>query len=66
MEKLHLTHSVVHGAPEHFANLAYLIGLDPCFEESVLVIAKQGNMIIGEFGRLPMLEWTDSIGLWQP
>ena len=33
-----LTHLVVYGDREHFANLAYLTGFDPRFEEALLVI----------------------------
>jgi hypothetical protein len=39
MDRLGLTHLVVYGDREHFANLAWLTGLDPRFEEAVLVIS---------------------------
>ena len=39
MEKLGLTHLVVYGDREHFANLAYLTGFDPRFEEALLVVS---------------------------
>jgi Xaa-Pro aminopeptidase len=38
MERLDLTHLVIYGDREHFANLAYLTGFDPRFEEAVLVV----------------------------
>lgn len=34
-----LTHVVVYADREHFANLAYLTGYDPRFEESLLIVA---------------------------
>ncbi len=46
MEKLGLTHLVVYGDREHFANLAYLTGFDPRFEEAVLIIARQGHPLL--------------------
>ena len=38
MEERKLTHLVVYGDREHFANLAYLTGFDPRFEEAVLIV----------------------------
>ena len=38
IEERKLTHLVVYGDREHFANLAYLTGFDPRFEEAVLII----------------------------
>jgi hypothetical protein len=38
-----LTHLVVFGDREHFANLAWLTGFDPRFEEAVLLIAVDGG-----------------------
>src|SRR5271169_5972636 len=38
MESRRLTHLVIYGDREHFANLAYLTGFDPRFEEALLVI----------------------------
>ncbi|MFA5794155.1 MAG: hypothetical protein WC980_03710 [Candidatus Brocadiia bacterium] len=38
MKERRLTHLVVYADREHFANLAYLTGFDPRFEEAVLVI----------------------------
>jgi Xaa-Pro aminopeptidase len=46
METLGLTHLVVYGDREHFANLAYLTGFDPRFEEAVLVVARQGDPLL--------------------
>ena len=40
MESHGLDYLVVYGDREHFANLAYLTGLDPRFEEAVLVISQ--------------------------
>jgi len=36
-----LTHLVVYGDREHFANLAYLTGFDPRFEEALLILSPQ-------------------------
>jgi hypothetical protein len=36
-----LTHLVVYGDREHFANLAYLTGFDPRFEEALLVVRRE-------------------------
>jgi Xaa-Pro aminopeptidase len=49
MAERKLTHLVVYGDREHFANLAYLTGFDPRFEESLMVIAPEGKslMIVG-------------------
>jgi Xaa-Pro aminopeptidase len=38
MKALKLTHIVVYADREHFANLAYLTGFDPRFEESLLIV----------------------------
>lgn len=46
MERLNLTHMVVYGDREHFANLAYLTGFDPRFEEAMLIIACQGDPLL--------------------
>jgi len=46
MEELGLTHLVVYGDREHFANLAYLTGFDPRFEEAVLIIAHRGGPLL--------------------
>ena len=39
MAGLGLTHLVVYGDREHFANLTYLTGFDPRFEEALLVLS---------------------------
>jgi Xaa-Pro aminopeptidase len=46
MEPLGLTHLVVYGDREHFANLAYLTGFDPRFEEALLVVGRQGDPLL--------------------
>jgi len=46
MERLGLTHAVVYGDREHFANLAWLTGFDPRFEEAVLIVGRQGNPLL--------------------
>ena len=43
---------VVYGDPEHRGNLTYLCGLDPRFEEAVLVVGKhRRSMLVGTEGR---------------
>ncbi len=46
MDRLGLTHLVVYGDREHFANLAWLTGFDPRFEEAVLIIAQRGDPLL--------------------
>ena len=46
MEELKITHTVVYGDREHFANLAYLTGFDPRFEESLLIMGNVGTPLI--------------------
>ena len=46
MDKIGLTHLIVYGDREHFANLMYLTWFDPRFEESILVIKKDGKPLI--------------------
>ncbi|HHW49463.1 MAG TPA: M24 family metallopeptidase [Clostridiaceae bacterium] len=46
MEELGLTHLVVYGDREHFANLAYLSGMDPRFEEALLIMSSTGIPLI--------------------
>ncbi|MBL7199589.1 MAG: hypothetical protein ISS56_05530 [Anaerolineae bacterium] len=41
MDEHGLTHLVVYGDREHFANLAYLTGFDPRFEEALLIVGPQ-------------------------
>ncbi|MFN8440219.1 MAG: hypothetical protein U0175_05600 [Caldilineaceae bacterium] len=40
------THLVVYGDREHFANLAYLTGFDPRFEEALLIVRQQGTPLL--------------------
>jgi hypothetical protein len=46
MEELKITHIVVYGDREHFANLTYLTGFDPRFEESLLIIGRTATPLI--------------------
>jgi Xaa-Pro aminopeptidase len=46
MEELKLTHIVVYGDREHFANLTYLTGFDPRFEESLLIVSRTMTPLI--------------------
>lgn len=46
MDRLGLTHLVVYGDREHFANLAWLTGFDPRFEEAVLVVGGQSDPLL--------------------
>ena len=52
MEKLNLTHFVVFGDREHSANIAYLSGYDPRFEEALLIVDKDGKprILVGNEG----------------
>jgi len=46
MDRLGLTHLVVYGDREHSANLAYLTGLDPRFEEALLILRVDGTPLL--------------------
>jgi hypothetical protein len=46
MEELRLSHLVVYGDREHFANLAYLTNFDPRFEEALLVIGPESKPLL--------------------
>ena len=46
MGKQKLTHLVVDGDREHFANLAFLTGFDPRFEEALLILSPAGNPLL--------------------
>lgn len=46
MERRALTHLVVYGDREHFANLAWLTNIDPRFEEMLLVIGPAAKPLI--------------------
>jgi hypothetical protein len=43
MDARQLTHLVVYGDREHFANMAYLTNFDPRYEEALLVIGRHGS-----------------------
>src|SRR6185295_9437338 len=43
MEERKLTHTIVYADREHFANLAYLTGFDPRFEEALLLLMPEGS-----------------------
>jgi Xaa-Pro aminopeptidase len=46
MEPRGLAHLVVYGDREHFANLAYLTGFDPRFEEALLIVGRSGSPLL--------------------
>lgn len=46
MKVRQLTHLVVYGDREHFANLMYLVHFDPRFEEAILIIRGEGAPLI--------------------
>ena len=46
MEEHKLTHTVVYADREHFANLAYLTGFDPRFEEALLIVRRKATPLI--------------------
>lgn len=46
MARLGLTHLLVYGDREHFANLTYLTGFDPRFEEALLIIGERGAPLL--------------------
>jgi Xaa-Pro aminopeptidase len=46
MQRLGLTHLVVYGDREHFANLTYLTGFDPRFEEALLIVRETGAPLL--------------------
>jgi Xaa-Pro aminopeptidase len=46
MQERNLTHLVVYGEREHFANLAYLTGFDPRFEEAVLILGPAATPLL--------------------
>src|SRR5207344_684666 len=43
MEEKRLSHLLVYGDREHFANLAWLTNFDPRFEEALLVLRGDGS-----------------------
>lgn len=46
MDRKGWTHLVVYGDREHFANLAWLTGFDPRFEESLLIVGLSGDPLL--------------------
>ena len=46
MERRGLTHLLVYGDREHFANLAFLTGFDPRYEEALLILSCGGKPLI--------------------
>ncbi|HSL93795.1 MAG TPA: hypothetical protein VK905_04260 [Bacillota bacterium] len=46
MHQRGVTHAVVYGDREHFANLEYLTGFDPRFEESLLILESSGRLTL--------------------
>lgn len=67
MERLRLTHLIVYADREHFANLAYLIGFDPRFEEALLILGvdKKPLLLVGNecVGHLPVSTLYQAGGL---
>ena len=55
------THLLVYGDREHFSNLDYLIGYDPRFEESLLIINRHDNpmLILGNEG----LDYSNKVSI---
>jgi len=46
MDERKLTHMVVYGDREHFANVAYLTGFDPRFEEALLIFSSSSTPLL--------------------
>ena len=46
MERCNLTHLIVYGDREHFANITFLTGFDPRYEETLLILTSQGDPLI--------------------
>ena len=46
MDRAGLTHLVVYGDREHSANLAWLTGFDPRFEEAILILRAEGTPLV--------------------
>jgi hypothetical protein len=46
MERRGLTHLVVYGDREHFANMAYLTNFDPRYEEALLVLSRRTTPLV--------------------
>jgi len=64
MEEKGLSHLVVYADREHFANMAYLTGFDPRFEEALFILGLKGKplLIVGNecVGRLPVSPLYDA------
>jgi len=52
MRRLQLSHLLVYGDREHCANLLYLSGYDPRFEEALLLLGREGppRLLVGNEG----------------
>jgi hypothetical protein len=46
MDERKLTHLVVYGDREHFANVAYMTGFDPRFEEALLIVSSRSAPLL--------------------
>jgi len=46
MERAGLTHVIVYADREHFANLTYLTGFDPRYEEALLIVSRGGDPLV--------------------
>ena len=46
MDRQKLTHLAVYGDREHFANITYLTGFDPRYEEALLIVSQNGPPLI--------------------
>src|SRR6516164_3783807 len=46
MDEAKLTHIIVYGDREHFANLTWLTGFDPRFEEALLILRTGADPLI--------------------
>ena len=46
MDERKLSHLVVYGDREHFANIAYLTGFDPRFEEALLILSSHSEPLL--------------------
>jgi len=46
MEQRGFTHLIIYGDREHFANLTYLTGFDPRFEEAILILDRQHTPLL--------------------
>ena len=46
MEENGFTHVIVYGDREHFANTRFLTGYDPRFEESLVIVGKEGKPLL--------------------